>query len=388
MPEARVGYPSSEELMARSRQETGLFDFGGESFREGLERFLDSMARDADLTPEGADQLLGTIVSRLKNRLEIEDWYRAHPEIEDLSIESPVCITGLPRTGTSALSSMLSLEPSFRCLRVWELEKACPPPTLETELEDPRRLAMARQMELMRTEHPEQMAMHLYELDSTSEDPSLIGLEFKAQTCTAPTFGYHAWWRDCDMRPAYTYQRRVAKLLQSRRPPNRWLFKAPHYVFHLEALLDAYPDARLIVLHRDPVKAIPSWVSLITSLYPPGSMLRIDTGRVGRHLSQHQAIGMRRAIDARARIGQDRFLDIHHRQLDADPLGTVERVYDFIGLELISDVRNSIAAWSDVNRSGAHGVHRYKPEQFGLTARGLRADFDFYTREYDVPLEA
>jgi hypothetical protein len=374
--------------MALARERTGLHDFGTGSFREGLERFLASMAQDAELTREGADQLLATLVARLCNRLQIEDWYRAHPEIEQLAVEQPLFITGLPRTGTSALANMLSLEPAFRCLRAWEQEPACPPPTLELELADPRRLAMQRQLREMREQHPEQMVMHLYELDAATEDPMLLGLEFKAQTCTAPTFGYHAWWRDCDMRPAYAYQRRVIRLLQSRRPPNRWLFKAPHYAFHLPAVLDAYPDARFVITHRDPVKALPSWASLVLSLYPPGSVERIGAARVGPHLAAHQAIGMRRAIDARRRLGQQRFLDVHQRDFTADPMGTVARVYAFAGLRLAAGTRERMEAWSRENRPGAHGVHRYTPEQFGLDAEGLRKQFEFYTDAYGIPLEA
>jgi hypothetical protein len=283
---------------------------------------------------------------------------------------------------------MMSLQPALRCLRVWEQEPACPPPVLVEEETDPWRLAAQSRLAEMQRTNPDSMLMHLYELDSTAEDPMLLGLEFKAQTCTAPTFSYHAWWRDCDMGPAYSYQKRVVKLLQSRRPPNRWLFKAPHYCFHLEAICAAYPDARFVITHRDPVKAIPSSASFTATLYTTGSLERVGTERLGRHLAEHQAIGMRRMIEARARIGEDRFIDIHQRDFVADPMAVIERVHAFADLGLDADTRAKMIAWSQENRPGAFGKHKYTPEQFGLTSAGIRKQFEFYTDKYNIPLEA
>jgi hypothetical protein len=379
--------PTVEGLLAAAREDTQLDDFGGMSFLEGLEVFLDSMARDAALTATGSDELIATVGARLRNRLQIEAWYRAHPEIEDQVVDRPLFITGLPRTGSSALANLLSIEPEFRCLRMWEQEPACPPPVLGAEADDPRRVAAARGMEELQARDPRQMVMHLYELDATTEDVWLLGLEAKAQTCTAPVFGFHAWWRDCDMRPAYGYQRRAIRLLQSRRPPNRWLFKAPHYAFHLDAVCDAYPDARFVVTHRDPGVALASWCSLVQSRYPTGSAERIDAAALGPYLAHHQEIGMQRAMAARERLGEHRFLDVHHDEFVAAPIDTVARVYDFVGLDLEPAVLGPMRTWVDSNRPHARGVHEYTAAQFGLDAERLRAQFAEYIDHYGIRRE-
>jgi hypothetical protein len=242
-------------------------------------------------------------------------------------------------------------------------------------------------MEELATRDPRQMVMHLYELDATTEDVWLLGLEAKAQMCTAPVFGFHAWWRDCDMRPAYAYQRRAIRLLQSRRPPNRWLFKAPHYAFHLEAVCDAYPDARFVVTHRDPGVALPSWCSLVQSRYPTGSAERIDATALGPYLAHHQEIGMHRAMAARERLGEHRFLDVRHDEFVAAPIETVQRVYDFVGLDAATDVLEYMRAWVDENRPQARGVHEYTAAQYGLDPRGLRAQFGEYVSRYEIRRE-
>jgi Sulfotransferase family len=178
----------------------------------------------------------------------------------------------------------------------------------------------------------------------------------------------------------------VVKLLASRRPPHLWLFKAPHHNFHLEAILAAYPDARFVQTHRDPVKAVPSWASLVSAIFPPGAA-ELDRHRLGAEVSNHLRVGVEQAIAARARIGEHRFHDVHHREFVADPLGVVRGVYDFLGYELTPSVERTMAEWARVNRSGAQGTHHYTAEQFGLSDAGLRDEFRFYTDHFDVSIE-
>lgn len=380
-------YPTSDELMDRAREESGLSDFGLPTFREGLDRLLRSLEEDADLSEEGRAAILPVISKRLTNRLQIEDWFRAHPEAASAEIAGPVSITGLPRTGTTALANMMSLDPQFRSLRPWEQAQPCPPPTTATEIHDPRRVAYAQGIDALIKARPEQMAMHLYEVDATTEDTEVLGLEFRSQQMTLPIFGYHAWWRAGDMRPAYAYHRRVAQLLQSSRPPNRWLYKAPHHKFHLEAVVEAYPDVRFVFTHRDPAKSVPSYASFVSSIFPPGTLARHGEQKVGREIHKHLLAGMHQAMEARARLGNDRFIDVTQREIDRDPLSTLQRIYDFLGLELRPEVRAEVVRWGEANHSGAHGKHRYTAEQFGLSVEQIRSDYDFYIRHFDVPLE-
>ena len=369
--------------MAEAMEASGLSDFGPGDFRDGLDVLLDSLERDGDLDPAADEQVIGDVRRRLVNRLEVEAWYAAHPEIEDLPVHGPVDINGLPRTGTTALANMLSLDPQFRCLRGWEQTRPCPPPILAEEATDPRRLQAASENELLPAELK---AMHLYELDATMEDTDLLGMAFHGQQMTLPVESYRTWWRGADLTDTYHYHRRVVKLLESQRPPDLWLFKAPHHKFHLEAMVSAYPEVRFVMTHRDPAKVVPSYASIVSAILPPADGER-NMHRLGREISEHLRIGMENAIAARARIGEERFLDVHQRELIVAPMDTIRGVYDWLGLELGPPVEKAILNWNESNRSGAHGTHHYVAEQFGLDAEQIRSDYDFYIRHFDVALE-
>ena len=376
-------YPSAEQLLDQARATAGGEDFGPGDFRTGLDVLLASLEHDGDLAPSTAERVTGDLRRRLTNRLEVEAWYEQHPDIDALPVHGPIDINGLPRTGTTALANMLSLDPQFRCLRGWEQAHPCPPPVAGQEADDPRRArAEAEHGQLP----PEMKAMHLYDVDATMEDTELLGMAFHGQQFTLPVYDYHAWWRTADAIPAYEYHRRVVKLLQSQRGPDLWLFKAPHHNFHLEAIAHAYPDAKFVMTHRDPVKSVPSWASIVSTILPPADGER-DLHRLGREVSNHLRVGVEQAIDARSRLDEDRFVDVHHRDLIADPMHEVRRVYEFIDCDLTPAVEQALLDWQVENRSGAHGTHRYTPEQFGLRADELRSDYDFYVKHFDIALE-
>jgi hypothetical protein len=369
--------------MAEAMAATSLREFGPGDFREGLDVLLDSLERDANLDPSTDERVSKMLRRRLINRLEVEQWYRDHPELEDLTVRGPVDVTGLPRTGTTALAGMISLDRQFRCLRGWEQAKPCPPPILSQEAHDPRRLQFARRIERLGSEA---QAIHLNELDATREDADLLRMAFHDQSYAWPVHGYHRWWHGADLTAAYHYHRRVVKLLQSRRPPNLWLFKAPHHIFHLEALVDAYPDIRFVMLHRDPAEVVPSYASLLAHTSRAHDNER-DMHRLGREVSEHLHVGIRKAIAARQSLGENRFLDLHYHDLVRDPAATVREVYDFLGMPLRDAVRHSVEIWQRTNKPGAYGPHHYTAEQFGLRAADIRRDYAFYVERFSVSVE-
>jgi hypothetical protein len=211
-------------------------------------------------------------------------------------------------------------------------------------------------------------------------------MAFHGQQYTLPVYSYHQWWRSADFTETFRYHRRVIQVLQSQYPPQTWLFKSPHHKFHLESIVAAYPDIRFVMTHRDPAKSVPSYSSLVSTIFPLASSPR-DLREVGPQVSNHLRVGMEQAIAARDRLGEERFFDVHHNELARNPIGVLCNVYDFLGLTFTDETKVAVEEWQTANRLGAHGEHRYTPEQFGLSAEEIRADYAFYIDRFGVELE-
>jgi len=377
-------YLSVEELMAEARSRTGLSDFGGGTFADGLDVLRRSLIEDVQFAPADGAKAQALLLRRLENRLRVENWFRQNPEAEKAVIDRPISICGLPRTGTTALGNMLSLDPRLRSLRQWEQGHPTPPPVLETEMDDPRRIAHIAWIDEVLRNDPEQAVMHIWDPDVSAEDTEVLGLQFRAQQMTMPVWSYHDWWRRSDMRETFRYHARLCRLLQSSRPPNRWLFKAPHHKFHLDHLLEGYPDIRFVFTHRDPAKAVPSYASFVRSLFPADVADRMGRHKIGAEIHNHLLTGMKQAVAAREKLGPDPFLDVHHKDFVTDYMGVLERVYAFMEIDLTPEMRGAFKAWHAKNREGAHGAHRYTAEEFGLDVQSIRRDYAFYIDRFNV----
>ena len=375
-------WPTADALMRAAREQTGLDEFGARDFREGIDQLLGSLREESQIEGDARTNILTLMLRRLENRLRVEDWHARNPQACNAQIAGPVAITGLPRTGTTALGNLMSLDKQLRPLRSWEQANPSPPPILATEKDDPRRLAMMEGIEAMLEADPEQMAMHLYDVDATEEDHDVLGLAFAAQHNTLPVPAYRRWWRGADMHSAYAYHRRVLQMLQASRPPNFWMLKAPHYKFHMEAIAQVYPDVRFVFTHRDPAKALSSYFSFVMNYYLPGSVERVGKGKIAQDIYAHLLEGMRIAVSARDRLGEAYFADVSQKQLQSDTMGTLQRLYGDIGLPFSNSLKRDVQRWHAENQAGTHGSHRYSPEDFGFTAAQIASDFSFYTQRF------
>jgi len=388
MSEARAGF-SPEELTEAARRASGLDDFGGDSFAEGLGVLCAGLEREAELSPMGRQVARAHLLRLLQNRLRIEDCYRRHPEIEAQDAPSPVFMIGLPRTGTTALAALLSRDPEHRSLLSWEAANPVPPPESATRTTDPRIAAVQAGVDALHALRPEIRAMYDASATGSTECQDLLGMEFRTQHFCGQYWipSYAGWHRDCAMGSAYRYHRRALKLLQWRCPPPRWHLHSPVHMFSLESLLETYPDARFLMTHRDPAKVLGSVCSLVSAMLSLASDRR-DPDAVGRAQTEAWEEALRRAVRFRDRIGEERFADVYFDDLGADPVATVERAYARLGLPFTGAARAGMAEWAAANPRGRHGTHRYRLEDYGVDPAEVRRRFGFYTDRFGVPLES
>lgn len=365
--------------LALAAERAGSDNFGPPGYEEGLERTLDAIAR-MPLTEATQGIALDRIVQDLANRARIERWYADHPEIEEQTIEKPVFVVGLPRTGTTATVGMMATDPRFRFLRAWEGSEPVPPPIAEEESTDPRRLAAVA----AGAAHAHQN-MHITDVEGPEEDPVfLYGLDMHGYYGFLPMpQDYTDWWIGADFRSTYALHQRVLKMLQSRRGPGLWLLKGPVHIFQLDVLAAQYPDARFVMTHRDPAKVVPSVASLQINLHAsrcqPGTLDKKERGRMALDF---WAQGIDRALAARARIGEHRFVDVFNEEVVRDPAAAFAKVYDHIGMDIGPDLARDIEDYSRRNAPGAHGKHLYTLEEYGLEEGAIRAAFAPYVDRF------
>ncbi|MBV8786573.1 MAG: sulfotransferase [Mycobacterium sp.] len=375
----------ADELEAGARAATGLEDFGSPYYREGLERIVDALNNEADLNDMGRVIQHATTSNALIQRLKIEDVYRLHPEIDDQEIDGPVFVIGLPRTGTTALSQLVAADPQFRSLRMWESQAPTPPPEAATQHSDPRIEQAEAGLKMLDDMFPLMKTMHNSEATAATECQDLMGMSFRTfhfdGAVRAP--GYLSWLMDCDMRETYTFHRRVLKVLQWHCPPVLWHLKTPVHMFAMDALIAAYPNAKFLWSHRDPAKVLGSVCSLIQYVRSWSSD-HDDANELGAEQLDSWAEGVRRAMDFRGRVGDDRFADVSFADLQTDPVRTLQDSYERLGLTFTEDTLRSVRQWADGHKPGSRGAHDYELADYGLTSEGVRERFADYLAAYDA----
>lgn len=371
---------SPEQMITRAVADAGLEDFGVDTWRPGFEKLVDN-AQKLPLHAWGVQSFEGSIHDALVGRLRVEQWTKEHPIEAAAPIEGPVVILGLPRTASTALVNILASDPHWRYLRKWEAEQPMPPPVLGEEQSDPRFLKEKAFVAADKTF----LGKNIHDAGGPYEDGALVRLSFGGQDQAWPVYDYTRWWRDRGQEQTFAYHQRTLRALQSRRPPNRWLVKAPWYSLHLDDLRKVYPNAKIIATHRNPLNLIPSTASLQVTSYsrfmPPEA---VDKDQAGRFVLEHWAIAMNRMMAHRKQHGDANFFDIHHEAFNADTLGEVQRLYDWLGVELTPQTRAAMEVWAVEHRRGVHGEHRYTAEEYGLTEGAIRDAFADYVSAYSL----
>jgi hypothetical protein len=277
----------------------------------------------------------------------------------------------------------------LRTLRTWESLSPVPPPEAATQDTDPRIARVQSGIDAMRRLHPSYQAMYDADADDPTECQDLLGMEFRAQHFCGSYWvpGYGAWQKDCDMAPAYAWHRRTLQLLQWRCGPSLWLLKSPTHMLSLDALERGYPGARFLMTHRDPAPVLASVCSLMGFIISTTTE-RLDRRGLARLNLETWAEALERTLRFRARVGEARFADLHFHEQLADPVRAVERAYARLGLPFSEAAREGMSRWAGTHRRGQHGEHRYSLSDWGLDPGEVRERYAFYTKFFDVRLEA
>ncbi len=372
----RTDVGTIEDLHASATKACGLTDFGSDDYTEALGVLLESYQRDADLTELGSKMnryfLRGALVARALS----EASWAANPAYADTPVARPIFVTGLPRTGTTALHRLLAADPAHQALEMWLTEFPQPRPPRETWSDNPVYQRIEAGFTQHHVENPEFMGLHYMTAAEVEECWQLLRQTVKsaAYECLAYLPTYSQWLRRQEWTNAYARHRKNLQLigLGDRR---RWILKNPSHLFALDALLAVYPDALIIQTHRDPVTVLASSCSL-NEQATAGWSNSFSGKVIGETQLELWSRGLRDFTAARAHHNPAQFIDVDFADLRADPLGTVERIYRAFGIDFTDNARTAMTALDRESRTGDRKPdHRYELSDYGLTGDQVREHF-------------
>ncbi len=376
----------ADALLALAQRRSGLRDFGDLSFVDPLRRFLDSCNDEASLSLVGRMATRWDVLRFLTNLLRLHDAEQRDPAILNHAIERPIFITGLPRSGTTFLHRLLLEDPDNRAPRVWQTIYPYPLRKPARGGRDARPARVARQLRAFERLAPEFRALHPLDANSPQECSEITAHVFRSlrfdTTYRIPT--YRRWLDGDGHLPAYRFHKRFLQHLQHQDGGGRWVVKCPDHLFALDAIRAVYPDARLVFVHRDPVKVLLSVAKLTEVLRRPFTR-RIDRGEIGRQESGRWLHGAQQMMA----VGDDAGLPepIHHVQysdLVGDPVGAVARLYRHFGLTLTPETVAAIGHYAQQRPNGGYGPRDYRFEDHGLDADTEREKFRGYMMRFGI----
>lgn len=378
---------AAEHLLAAACEATGLSDFGDDGFREALDRLCRSAEDELDLSPVGRRNLYGQILDHLTQRLRFEDLWKRHPEILEESIDAPIVIVGLPRSGTTFLQQLLAQHLDLRAVPFWENLAPLPQhdPAIRPPDDRPLIEQAERNVEGLRKFAPGLLALHQVAAEEPEEEIYLLGPGFASTVYEwvyiLPSFG--KWYAAADHTEGYRHFRRVLQTLQwMRGGGRRWLLKAPQHMEQLGPLRLAFPDAVIVETIRDPLTAAASLANLCCY----GQRLRTD--RPDPFAAGEAAEAMiGRLVEAYVRDRPDadpRFITVPFANLMAQPLAMAERVLAQAGVEMTDAARAAMADYAAMNSAKPREAVHYGPADFGIDIPRLRARLGGYYERFSL----
>jgi len=384
MPRALTGLESAD-LIAAAKRRSGMSDFGPWQIRDALDQ-LTASYRIAALTTLGEVTVRETLVSSLTNLFTMAAERYRHPDINNQSIEQPVFVIGLPRTGTTLLHGLLAQDPANRAPLSWEVMypasyRSDPAAARRARAKAARRLAWANRLA------PAFKRIHPIDADLPQECIAITAHVMRSIQfhTTHDVPAYQDWLERDSQTKAYQFHRQFVQHLEYGAPGRRWVFKAPGHLFALPALLAAYPDARIIQTHRNPLQVIASLASHTTVLRRAFAD-NVDAQAVGHDWTERWANALYRFLDARNQHYETGYLDVAYDDIEQRPLALVKAIYDWLKWPFPAETEKAMQQFLDANPKNKHGTHHYDLASYGLDATAEQQRFEPYCTRFKIPM--
>lgn len=376
---ARTDVGTVDDLHASATKACGLDDFGSDddNYREALAVLLESYRTDADLTEAGSKMQRFFVRNALVARLVSEAAFKQYPQHADVAIEKPIFVTGLPRTGTTAIHRLLAADPRHQGLELWLAEFPQPRPPRESWPENPVFAELDARFKKAHEENPDYTGLHYMTADEVEECWQLLrqSLHSVSYETLAHIPTYARWLSQQDWTKPYQRHRKNLQLIGLNEPEKRWVLKNPSHLFALDALFNTYPDALVIQCHR-PVETIMASMCSLAQHTTEGWSNSFTGEVIGEDAMETWSRGLELFNRVRAQHDPAQFYDLDYFEFVKDPVGTVKNVYRHFGIEFTDETRSAVERSHEESKQGPRAPkHTYSLADYGLTDEQVKERF-------------
>ena len=353
-------------LLTAARRTARLDDFGIEDgWRDRLTRLCGALQGEANLNALGHTIAYGQLVAALAGRLRATALWRRHPQIAQVPITAPIIVVGQMRSGSTRMQRLLACDKRLTYTRFFESWNPVPRwPRLPL---DDRRLRGWFALRVAHGINPRFGVIHPVRAHQADEEiglhnVALYGAAFEAQW-RIPGFARAS--ERMDREPIYAEFKRhlqTIRWLRRDRSDRPWILKLPQFSQDLDAVLQTFPDARIVVLQRDAVRIVGSSASLVHNQMTVQSD-RVDRTWIGQECLRKVALRQRRVTQARARHDGPS-VDVAFSDMQADWRAQMRKVYAAMGMPL--------------DREAERGMERFMRKRGHRKLRGHHYDIADY----------
>jgi hypothetical protein len=377
------------QILDEAQQQVGIAD--SEPFvLANLERLVDAVNTESLMSSEGFAGAHRSFLMDAINRLEGLKWTRNFPEIERETIEQPIFLMGLPRSGTTYFQYLFDCDPRFRLIRTWEAMSPSPPPGTDPASADSRRASWAVLRRKMIPQVEGFSALHLHDQDGSEECHAYLEQSYGAAGLNniyrVPSY-FDYLMDEADLEASYRVHKRQLQLLQWRMGHKPWALKYPNHVVAIPEILKVYPDARFVMTHRDPLQTLASISKMSCKLRDARSDHAIDRVDIGRYMTHFVQRHIDRIMAAADSPLGERIAHVDYYALVDDPVKVMLEVHGQLGIDSPEEVRHAVMQWHQANPKNARGANDYGLDDYGLDGSALEEQFGAYMEKFSIPRE-
>tara|TARA_Y100000741_G_scaffold21579_1_gene15818 strand:- start:1364 stop:2467 length:1104 start_codon:yes stop_codon:yes gene_type:complete len=316
---------------------------------------------------------------RLGIRLSMEMMSKNIPPFNQ---DGPIFITGLPRSGTSFLFDLLHAHSYLRSPFTWEIFQANSIAKNKLQILIKK---IRTQIELISINRlvPQLAKIHPMHQSYPEECQLITAYDLKSISFvySANLPNYLKFISGSSFESSFRVHKNFLNALSTKEDEIMWLLKDPCHIDHIEEILNSYPKARFIFIHRNPKFSMPSISNLAYNLRL-GYSDHVDPLLVGKQMLSYWQQASEKLLNSRELIPEDQMIDIKFDQLIDDPIKTVHCIFEKLSIKEDERLEEKMATRIESKKLKVD--HSYSYKSFFKTSGEVENRFENYISHFDL----